>query len=129
MTPPPSATTTIVALEPAADQRLADLFKGAIAFRRLAFVDGDMEMRDAGRIERGLRRLEPVLRHRAVRHDGGARAGTKRGDARAERGDQAAADDDVIGALAERDIDDGRIGAQRRRHHDAAPSAGRRSRP
>ena len=49
--------------------------------------------------------LQPVLGHGAVGDDGGAHAGAQRGDARAERGQHAAADDDVIGAVAERDVD------------------------
>src|SRR5829696_5280861 len=49
--------------------------------------------------------LQPVFCHGAVRDDGGAHAGAQRGDARAERGQHAAADDDVIGAITEGDVD------------------------
>ena len=41
----------------------------------------------------------------AVGDDGGARAGPQRGDPVAERWQHTAADDDVIGAIAERDVD------------------------
>jgi hypothetical protein len=64
-----------------------------------------------------------VLR-RLVGDDRGARAGPQRGDARAQRLQHAAADDDVIGALAERDIDGDRIGMFQRRGHRAAPIDG-----
>ncbi len=46
--------------------------------------------------------------------------GRKRGDARAQRWQHVAADDDVIGALAERDIDGDRIGMFQRRGHGVA---------
>src|SRR5829696_3865279 len=46
-----------------------------------------------------------MLGHGAVGDDGGPHAGAQRGNARAERGQHAAADDDVIGAIAEGDVD------------------------
>ena len=45
-------------------------------------------------------------------------------DARTERRDQPAADDDVVAALAERDLHDGRVGAKRSGHADACWSEG-----
>ena len=61
--------------------------------------------RNAGLGERTLGLLQPVLGHGAVGDDGGPHAGAQRGDARAERRQHAAADDDVIGAVAEGDVD------------------------
>ena len=95
----------IVALDPGRDQRLADLFEAGIGLRPLAFRDDDARGRDAGRGQRRFGRSSQCLRHGAVGDDRGAHAGPQRGDARAERGQHAAADDDVIGAVAERDID------------------------
>ena len=65
--------------------------------------------------------LEPMLGDVAVGDDGGARAGPQRGDPRAQRRQHVAADDDVIGAIAERDIDGDGIGMFQRRGHGVAP--------
>ncbi len=56
----------------------------------------------------------------AVGDDGRAHAGPKGCDARAERRQHVAADDDVVGAAAERDVDDHGIGMLQRRGHGAA---------
>ena len=52
--------------------------------------------------------------------------GRKRGDARAQRLQHVAADDDVIGAVAERDVDGDRIGMFQWRGHGVTliPSVG-----
>ena len=74
------------------------------------FTDGDA---DAGAGERGFRRREMMARHRLVGDDRDLAARPEPGDPLAERREQAAADRDVIGAVAERDIDGDRIaGAQ-----------------
>ena len=75
--------------------------------------------------QRGLGLRQPMFCHGAVGDDGGAHAGPQRGDARAERRQHVAADHDVIGALAERDIDRDGIGMfQRRGHHLASNVSG-----
>ena len=66
------------------------------------------------------RLLQPVPCDGAVGDDGGARARPQRGDARAQRWQHVAADDDVIGAIAERDVDGDRIGMFQRRGHGVA---------
>ena len=95
----------IVALDLRCDQRLADLFQTRIAFRPLAFLDDDARGRDAGRRQRAFGLLQPVFRDGAIGDDGGPHAGPQGGDARTQRGQHVAADDDVIGAVAERDVD------------------------
>ena len=62
---------------------------------------------------------EMMARDRLVGDDRDLGAGPQRRDARAERGEQAAADHDVVAARAERDVDDDRIAGSQRRGHDA----------
>ena len=95
----------IVALDLGRDQRLGDLFEAGIGLRPLAFLDDDSRGRNAGLGQRRSVGFQPVLCHGAVGDDGGAHAGPQRGDARAQRLQHVAADDDVIGAIAERDVD------------------------
>src|SRR5579862_4254193 len=57
-----------------------------------------------------------MFRDGLVRDDGGAHAGPQRRYAGAERGEHVAADHDVIGAILQRDVDDGRVLFQRRGH-------------
>ena len=64
--------------------------------------------------------LEPVLGDGAVGDDGGAGAGPQGGDAAAQRLQHVAADHDVIGAIAERDIDGDGIGMLQGRGHGVA---------
>ena len=109
----------IVALDPGRDQRLRDLGETGIGFRAFALVDHDVRRSDAGLRQRGLGLRQPVFCDRAIRHDGGARAGPQRGDAPAKGLQHIAADDDVIGAVAERDVDDDGIGMLQRRGHVA----------
>ena len=74
----------IVALDPRRDQRFADLLEPGIALRALAFARRrSRDVGDAGRGERCLGRLQPMLRDRAVGDDRGAHARPKRCDARA----------------------------------------------
>ena len=65
----------IVALDLRGDQGLADLFEAGIGLGALAFLDHDARGRNAGRSERRLGRLEPVLCDGAIGDDGGAHAG------------------------------------------------------
>ena len=112
----------IVALDLRRDQLLADIFQALIAFRNLALVDDDPRRGDAGVEQRRLGLAQPVCRNKLVGDDGRARAGPQRRDARAQRSQHAAADDDVIGAVAERDIDRNGIGIFQRRGHRVAPT-------
>ena len=66
--------------------------------------------------------LEPVLGDGAVGDDGGADARPQGGDAAAQRWQHVAADHDVIGAIAERDIDGDGIGMLQGRGHGVALS-------
>ena len=66
--------------------------------------------------------LEPVLGDSAVGDDGGAGARPQGGDAAAQRLQHVAADHDVIGAIAERDIDGNGIGMLQGRGHGVALS-------
>src|ERR1700742_3185298 len=62
-----------------------------------------------------------MFRDGLVGDDGGAYAGPQRRHAGAERGQHIAADHDVIGAITQRDVDDGGVLFQRR-GHGAAPA-------
>ncbi len=97
----------IAALDARRDDRLADLLEGGVVLRALALRHHDARGFDGRRRQRRLHRGEMMLRHRLVGDDGGARAGAQHLDGFAELGDQPAADDDLVGARAERD-----------RHHD-----------
>src|SRR6266702_3489816 len=55
-----------------------------------------------------------------VGHDGRAHARTKCGDAGAQRRQHIAADDDVVGAIAERNVDGDWIGVSQWRGHGVA---------
>ena len=99
----------IVALDLRGDQGLADLFEAGIGLGDLAFLDHDARGRNAGRSERRFGRLEPVFCDGAIGDDRRTHAGPQARDLFAERGQHAAADDDVIGAIAERDVDVDRI--------------------
>ena len=76
---------------------------------------------DAGARKRCFRRREMMARHRLVGDDRDLASRPQRCDPLAERRDQAAPDDDVVGAVAERDIDDDRIAGAQRRGHGAVP--------
>ena len=100
----------IVALDPRRDQRLADVFE----YRRSFFepspagtmtCDTPMPAASSDVCAAGEMRAPDIL----VGDDRGARARPQRRHARSELREHAAADHDVIGAVAERDIDDDRI--------------------
>src|SRR5262245_53694846 len=58
-----------------------------------------------------------------VGHDRGCCAGLERRNTRAELADDPPADHDVVGAIAECDVDDRRLAcAKRRGHHGTAPA-------
>ena len=59
---------------------------------------------DTGVQQRRLGLAQPMRRNKLVGDDGRARAGPQFGDAGAQRGQHAAADDDVIGAITEREV-------------------------
>src|SRR5262245_47490972 len=61
-----------------------------------------------------------MLCNGAVGDDSRPHAGPKRREAGAERGKDVAADDNVIGAIAERHVDNGDVGLFQRRGHGAA---------
>ena len=111
----------IVALDLGRDQRFRNLFEPGIALRAFALVHDDARMsRMPACEERSLGRLQPMFGHGLVGDDGGAHARPQRGDARAERSQHVATDHDVVGAIAERDVDDGRVRMFQRRGHRAA---------
>ena len=113
----------VVALDLRRYQGFADLFEAGIGFRAFALVNNDSRGGDAGLRQRGLGLLEPIPGDIAVGDDGGARAGPQLSDTGAQRWQHIAADDDVVGAVAERDIDRDRVGMFQRRGHRVTPSA------
>ena len=112
----------VVALDFCGDQFLGDVFEAFIAFRDLALVDDDPRRGDAGVEQRRFGPAQPMRRNVFVGDDGDPRTRPQRGDAAAQRGQHAAADDDVIGALAECDVDHDGIGVFQRRGHRVAPT-------
>src|SRR5690606_33961343 len=117
----------IAALDARGDDRLAYGLEGGRAFGALTLGHHDARRVDAGRSERRLDRGEMMPRYRLVGDDRGAGARPQGSDALVELADQAAADEDVVGALAERDGHGDRLGATQRRGHGAPPV--RASRP
>ncbi len=118
----------VVALDLGRDQRLAHL-RQAWRSSSSSSPSSTMirEVGDARRGERRLGRLQPMLGNGAVGDDGGAHAGPQRRDALTQRAQHVAADHDVIGAVAERDVDGNGGGVfQGRSHGEVAfiPSAG-----
>ena len=107
----------IVALDLRRDQRFADPFETGIGFRAFALLDNDSRAGNAGLRQRAFGFFQPVPRDIAVGDDGGARAGPQRGDTAAQRLQHVAADHDVIGAVAERDVDGDGIGMFQGRGH------------
>src|SRR5262249_61390827 len=80
---------------------------------------------DGGGGKRGLGRRVMMARDRFVGDDRSPGARTQRGNLFAQQGQLTASDDDIVAALAERDVDDDQIaGAQRRSHDRRSPSAG-----
>ena len=64
-----------------------------------------MRRRNAGRRQRAFGPLQPVPGDSAIGDDGGPGARPQRRDAGPQRRQHITADDDVIGAVAERDVD------------------------
>ncbi len=87
------------------DDGLADLLEHAVALRGFAGRDDSAVRRHAGMIERGFGRADVMTRDVFVGDDIRLGARPQRRDARAERREQAAPDDDVVAARAERDGD------------------------
>ena len=114
----------IAALDARGDDRLADLFEHAKALRAFADRNDHAARRHAGSGKRGFGGIEVMTRDILVGDDGGLGARPQRFDARAERGDQPAPDDDVVAAGAERDLDGRRIGAKRCGHAPAFRAGG-----
>src|SRR5262249_36605789 len=112
-------------LDARGNQRLAHALELRKALRTLARRHRHRGSGDARRRERGLRDSEMVAHDGLVSHDCDLRPGPQRRDFLAEQRQQAAADVDVVAALAERDVDDDRVAAtQGRRHGSWSPSAG-----
>ena len=74
--------------------------------------------------QRRLSAFQHVPRHVVVGDDKGLGAGPQRRNPRAERGNNAAPNNDLIAARTERDFDESGIATNRRRHVPS-PSAGR----
>ena len=107
----------VVALDASGDQRLAYALECLELLRRLACRHDDFGRRDAGGIERLASRAEMQVRDRLVGDDRRLGAGLERGGPVAERGQYAAPDDNVIGALAQSDVDGDRLAGSQRRGH------------
>ena len=114
----------IAALDARCDDRLADLLEYAKALRSLPNRNDDAARWHAGFGKRGFDGGEVITRDILVGDNGGFGTRAQRCNAGAERCDQAAPDDDVVAAVAERDLDGRRIVAKRRRHGPAFRSAG-----
>ena len=100
----------IAALDPRGDQRLADGLEPAKALRPFALRNRDRRGANPLRGKRGLGGGEMVPGDGRVGDDRGLGARAQRRDLPAERGDQAAADHDLVAAVAERNADGDRIG-------------------
>ena len=74
---------------------------------------------DAGGFQRRFGSGEVMAGNGLVGDQRDTRAGAQRFDARAEAGEQPAADDDVVGALGQRDLHNGRLTGTQRRGHGA----------
>ena len=109
----------IAALDARRDDRLAYGLERRVALGALADRHHDARGLDAGRFQRGFGGGEMMAGDGLVGDERHARAAAQRLDARAEAGEQAAADDDVIGARTERDLHHRRLTRTQRRGHDA----------
>ncbi len=99
----------VAALDAGGDQRFTDSLEHGEALRALARRHRHATRRDSCGAKRRLGGGEIVARDRFVGDDGRLGTGTQGGNPLPERGEQAAADHDVIAALAEHDIDDDRV--------------------
>ena len=107
----------IAALDARVDDRLADAVEAGVALGALARGDADGGEVDAGGCKRGLGGLQVMLGDGLVGDDRRTRARPQRLDARPEQSEQPAADDDVVGARAERDLDGDRLAGAGLRGH------------
>src|SRR5262249_1159138 len=115
----------IGALDARGNQRFADSLEHRETFRSLARWHRHRRGADAGGTKCSLRRGKMVPCDRFVGDDRGLGAAPQRSNFFAQQGQLTTPDDDVVAALAERDIDDGRIAdTQRRSHGRRSPSAG-----
>ena len=118
ITPPPSATTRSLRSMRAAISASQTRSNSEILLRAFAGRHRDVRHADAGGFQRLSARRQDAQRHILVGDDRGPRARPQSRHARAELREHAAADDDVIGAVAERDVDHDRIVGTQRRGHD-----------
>src|SRR6185437_11885162 len=116
----------IAAFDAGGDDLLAHALERRHLLRALARRDEDARGADAGLTERRLRRSEMMRGDVLVADDDRARTGAQLPDRGAERREHAAADDDVVGALAERDRHGDRLARLERRGHDAFSSSAAR---
>ena len=100
----------VATLDAGGDQRLADGLEPAEALRALAFRDRDGRGGDPAAGKRGFGGGEMVPRDGRIGHDRSLGAGPQRSDLPAERSDQAAADHDLVAAVAKRNADGDWIG-------------------
>ena len=128
---PAQGDDEIAALDAGRQHGVADMRQALVAFRRLARRHHDHGAADAALREA---RDQPVgieRGDRLVRHDDAA-AGAQGRDQRAGLGEKAASDQDVVGALAERNRDTDRAtvrrGGGRIARHRGAPSKESRAR-
>ena len=96
----------IVALDFRCYQRLGDLLQAVVALAAFTPADDDLRAGNAGGLERSFGLPQPVRGHGAIGNNRGACARTQRRDPLAERLQRACADDDVVGALGQCDLDD-----------------------
>ena len=123
MTPPPKRDDEVAPLDVRLDQRVADAREFGIGLRRFARrADDDADVFSPAASRLGRKRLEMQRRDRRVGDDGAMRAGRERRDMGAGGVDQPGADQDRVGARAERDVD------ARPRAAPATPAAVRRAR-
>ena len=107
----------ILPLDAGRDQRLADVLEHPHAFGAFAGRQDDMRTGNAGGLAGRFGGGQVQRRDMLVGDNRHLGAGPQRGDAAAERGQKVAADQDVVAARTERDIDDDRLtGAERRGH-------------
>src|SRR6476659_120126 len=111
-------------LDACSNQPFAHALEHWNAFRALARRHGHGGGSDARRRKGCLRRSQMVAHDGFVGDDRNLRPGPQRRDLLAQQSQQAAADVNVVAALAERDVDDDRVaGTQGRRHGSWPPSA------
>ena len=106
----------VAPLDMGGDQRVRNARELGIGFRRLARRADDDARRKSGAGKALHQIVEMQRRDVFVGDHRATRAGRKGLDMRARRGDQSFADQDLVGALAERDWNLAHAGSARRRH-------------